>query len=368
MKAPILLQRHFLLLLKMRTEIWIKLGHIPMPSCWTSSVPKLPVPELQIDEPHSHRPRNARRSINDPTEVDPEVPPPVSIPLAVLPPFFITPTQVPQNMPAFAPMVVPGTAPAAPCCTRNRGYRCRRGHPFPDRQYSSRGPSSPSSIPTSRRASSYGYGSVVLTPTATTWSICPWTGAAICSARNSSTDAAAIYSARTSSTYATAIYSGSVILPPILNDMMAMVRENRFMHLAALEQQRELMRYMNSLNEWLGNDVEDRQAELRGVSARIDQLREDVNSLGLTGLTRAFLPPPGSSLEPGGFIVPGGPGAPDAPGAPCSPGASIISVCPTSIFSRARRLFSSGTVLLGDLSVPQLSQISTPQPIQRYPI
>ena len=54
------------------------------------------------------------------------------------------------------------------------------------------------------------------------------------------------------------------------------------MHLASLEQQRELMRYMNSLNEWLGHDVEDRQAELRGVSARVDQLSNDLNRLGLT--------------------------------------------------------------------------------------
>ena len=53
------------------------------------------------------------------------------------------------------------------------------------------------------------------------------------------------------------------------------------MHLASLEQSRELMRYMNSLNEWLSNDVEDRQAELRGVSARIDQLRSDLNRLGM---------------------------------------------------------------------------------------
>ena len=51
------------------------------------------------------------------------------------------------------------------------------------------------------------------------------------------------------------------------------------MHLASLEQQRELMRYMNSLNEWLGHDVEDRQAELRGVSARIDQLNDDLNRM-----------------------------------------------------------------------------------------
>jgi hypothetical protein len=60
------------------------------------------------------------------------------------------------------------------------------------------------------------------------------------------------------------------------------MQENRFMHLASLEQQRELMRYMNSLNEWLGHDVEDRQAEIRGVSARIDQLDGDLNRMGLS--------------------------------------------------------------------------------------
>ena len=54
------------------------------------------------------------------------------------------------------------------------------------------------------------------------------------------------------------------------------------MHLASLEQQRELVRYMNSLNEWLGHDVEDRQTGLRGVSDRIDQLCDDLNSIGLT--------------------------------------------------------------------------------------
>jgi len=54
------------------------------------------------------------------------------------------------------------------------------------------------------------------------------------------------------------------------------------MHLASLEQQRELMRYMNSLNEWLGNDVSDRQAEFRGVNDRIDSLHRDLYELGLT--------------------------------------------------------------------------------------
>ena len=52
------------------------------------------------------------------------------------------------------------------------------------------------------------------------------------------------------------------------------------MHLASLEQQRELMRYMNSLNEWLGHDVQDRYEELCSVSDHLDQLCEDVNRLG----------------------------------------------------------------------------------------
>jgi hypothetical protein len=51
--------------------------------------------------------------------------------------------------------------------------------------------------------------------------------------------------------------------------------------LATVDQQRELMRYMRGLNEWLERDVHDRQSELRGVSARVDQLRTDLNRLGM---------------------------------------------------------------------------------------
>jgi hypothetical protein len=45
------------------------------------------------------------------------------------------------------------------------------------------------------------------------------------------------------------------------------------------DQQRELMRYMKGLNEWLERDVYDRQAELRGVFARVDRLRDDMGRL-----------------------------------------------------------------------------------------
>ena len=54
------------------------------------------------------------------------------------------------------------------------------------------------------------------------------------------------------------------------------------MHLAALEQQREFMRYMNSSNE----RTKDHQAKLHGISARVDQLHENMNRLGLANLTR----------------------------------------------------------------------------------
>ena len=40
------------------------------------------------------------------------------------------------------------------------------------------------------------------------------------------------------------------------------------------------MRYMRGLNEWLARDVHDRQAELRGVAARVDDLTEYIRRLG----------------------------------------------------------------------------------------
>ena len=40
-------------------------------------------------------------------------------------------------------------------------------------------------------------------------------------------------------------------------------QENRLAQLATVEQQRELMRYMRGLNEWLERDVHDRQSEMR---------------------------------------------------------------------------------------------------------
>ncbi|KAF8550401.1 hypothetical protein OG21DRAFT_1487788 [Imleria badia] len=57
--------------------------------------------------------------------------------------------------------------------------------------------------------------------------------------------------------------------------------DHRPAQLAIVDQQRELMRYMSGLHDWLARDVQDRQAELRGVTARVDQLREDLGRLGV---------------------------------------------------------------------------------------
>ncbi|KAJ6463887.1 hypothetical protein C8R45DRAFT_502593 [Mycena sanguinolenta] len=69
-----------------------------------------------------------------------------------------------------------------------------------------------------------------------------------------------------------------VDVPPVFHSLMEILRENRLAQLATVDQQRELMRYMRGLNEWLERDVRDRQAELRGVVARVDQLREEMRA------------------------------------------------------------------------------------------
>ncbi|KAF8180095.1 hypothetical protein BJ912DRAFT_907398, partial [Pholiota molesta] len=70
-----------------------------------------------------------------------------------------------------------------------------------------------------------------------------------------------------------------VQLPPLFDSLMEILRENRLAQLATVEQQRELMRYMRGLNEWLERDVHDRQSEIRGVVARVDQLSNDLRGM-----------------------------------------------------------------------------------------
>jgi hypothetical protein len=59
------------------------------------------------------------------------------------------------------------------------------------------------------------------------------------------------------------------------------VQENRLAAVATVDHQRELMRYMRGLNEWLEHDVHDRQTELRCVAARVDQLRMELGQSGI---------------------------------------------------------------------------------------
>ena len=63
-------------------------------------------------------------------------------------------------------------------------------------------------------------------------------------------------------------------------------QENRLAQLATVDQQRELMRYMRGLNEWLERDVYDRQSELRGIVARVDQLSHDIRGMRAQGRDR----------------------------------------------------------------------------------
>ncbi|KAH7903879.1 hypothetical protein BJ138DRAFT_67873, partial [Hygrophoropsis aurantiaca] len=101
----------------------------------------------------------------------------------------------------------------------------------------------------------------------------------------------------------------TVVQLPLFDTLMAILREHRLAQLATVDQQRELMRYMHGLNEWLERDVQDRQAELRGVSARVDQLREDLGRFGMGIGPVGVQPPPFPSQPPtqqgpGPFIVP----------------------------------------------------------------
>ncbi|KAH7882953.1 hypothetical protein F5I97DRAFT_157718 [Phlebopus sp. FC_14] len=98
----------------------------------------------------------------------------------------------------------------------------------------------------------------------------------------------------------------TVVQMPLFDTLMTILREHRLAQLATVDQQRELMRYMHGLNQWLERDVHDRQAELRSVTARLDQLRADV--LGRLGVgaapgARMQMPEP-QHAQPGPFVVP----------------------------------------------------------------
>lgn len=56
-------------------------------------------------------------------------------------------------------------------------------------------------------------------------------------------------------------------------------QENRLAQVATIEQQREIMRYLRNLNDWLDRDVHDRQSEIRSVTERVDFLSNLLNQV-----------------------------------------------------------------------------------------
>ena len=56
-------------------------------------------------------------------------------------------------------------------------------------------------------------------------------------------------------------------------------QESRLAQSATLEQQQEITRYVQQLNDWLSRDVESRQQEIRAVTARVDHLADLVRAL-----------------------------------------------------------------------------------------
>lgn len=87
------------------------------------------------------------------------------------------------------------------------------------------------------------------------------------------------------------------ILQLPFDDILSLLRDNRAAQLANIENNREVMRYLRELNEWLARDVHDRHAEVRGLNARVDELRD---------LMRDVL----DGRRPEGFTAPGVPPPP----------------------------------------------------------
>lgn len=65
------------------------------------------------------------------------------------------------------------------------------------------------------------------------------------------------------------------------------LQQNRLAQTASIDQQREIMRYMRALNQWLEHDVRDRHNEMRSIGARVDDLRDllrhELGRLGVPG-------------------------------------------------------------------------------------
>lgn len=50
---------------------------------------------------------------------------------------------------------------------------------------------------------------------------------------------------------------------------------------ASIEQQRGMLQYMNSLNDWLSRDIRARQDDLQNVARHVDSLNARLGALGM---------------------------------------------------------------------------------------
>ncbi|PCH37434.1 hypothetical protein WOLCODRAFT_158154 [Wolfiporia cocos MD-104 SS10] len=94
-----------------------------------------------------------------------------------------------------------------------------------------------------------------------------------------------------------------------IDDILALLRENRNAHNASLEQQREIMRYLRDLNDWFARDVHDRHAEVRGVNERLDHIDDVLEELRHGRGPGVIVAPP--QPMPPRTGVPSGPGMPE---------------------------------------------------------
>ena len=62
-------------------------------------------------------------------------------------------------------------------------------------------------------------------------------------------------------------------------------QENRQTQRASIDQQREIMRYLRSLNDWFERDVRDRYNEMRSLAERVDELRRLLGQMPRGGMS-----------------------------------------------------------------------------------
>ncbi|KAF9480340.1 hypothetical protein BDN70DRAFT_877714 [Pholiota conissans] len=60
------------------------------------------------------------------------------------------------------------------------------------------------------------------------------------------------------------------------NEVVQLLQETRLAQLATIEQQRELVKYVQDLHHWIERDVQERKSEREDLSMRIERLNEDV--------------------------------------------------------------------------------------------